>query len=490
MPTETQQLVSALYKDEKGDPIILTPGQDDIFRSISMHETLGIKRLHVMCHTRYGKSLTVGLSVLTRAATFPEKWAIIAGTKDKAKIIMDYVIGHIFDNDFTKSRFTPDDRQTIEDIRRYRNKNRITFKTGESVDPVTGKKINLYGEVFIGSAADALGFGAPNVVEDESALVNDNDHSLVVRMLGDHPKNNFMVKIGNPFARNHFLKSYHDPKYKKIALDCYKSLSEGRITQETIDENRDYSFFPILYECKFPRASEIDESGYMYLLSDDEIKRSIARDVESHTIPLLGIDVMRGGRNYNVWVKRTGNVAEVLKKTLEDDLNAPLEDTLNLMREHGISPENVFVDDSGIGGGLTDMLKARNCIINPINFGEGGEKEIDQRTGKALSSEYANVRAEVYAGKNGLQNWIKTSGHLKPHKDWLQLTQIRYKKDLNGRTKIEPKEDMRKRGVESPDVADALALTFARRKTKKFHMPDPATILMGGVKPFYNDMPG
>jgi hypothetical protein len=470
--TETQELVYNFYKDDTGAPILLTGGQDEIFSAIAKKTH---PRLHVMCHTRYGKSMTAGLAVLTRAATYPEKWAIVSGTKEKAQIIMAVVNSHIFDNDYIKSRYMPDKGESLEELRRYRNKNRVTFKIAP----------DQYSEVFVGSAQDAIGFGAQNVVEEEGSLVEDNDHSFVMRMLGDNPFENFLCKIGNPFQRNHFLKSFTDPAYHQIVWDCYKSLTEGmRINQATIDENRSYSFFKVLYECKFPGADEIDESGWMRLLTDEDIDKSQKRANQPSGTRRLGVDVARGGRNYNCWVLRTDTTAEVLAKNLDGDLTSVGDTTVNFMRDHALSATEVYVDDTGVGGGVTDYLKSIGVKINPVNFGESGEKQEDPVTSKQIS-EYLNLRAEVYAGKESASVWIKSGGQLKPHKDWMQLTEIRYKKDASGKTKIEPKEDMRKRGIESPDVADALALTFAKSKNYQYHGIDPAVILSGGVKPYY-----
>jgi hypothetical protein len=150
------------------------------------------------------------------------------------------------------------------------------------------------------------------------------------------------------------------------------------------------------------------------------------------------------------------------------------------MRDNGIAPKDVYVDDSGVGGGVTDYLKSKGVNINPINFGESAENK----------SEYVNAKAEIFAGTDGLQTWVRTTGMLVPHRDWIQLAEVRYRKDSAGRIKIEPKEDMRKRGIESPDVADALALTFAKSNKNVYHGVDPALIISGGVKPFYTGMPG
>ena len=474
--TDTQEMVRGLFKDRYGNPVILTPYQDLIYSSIVRRK---IPRLHIMCHTRYGKSDTVSMAVDTVATMYPLKIAVIAGTKPKAKIIMDYVIQHIFDNEFMQQRFMPEKGESIDAIRRYKNKNHLSFVVEDPTAPM-GTAKTLYSEVFIGSAKDALGFGADIVIEDEAALIPDNDHSLVMRMLGDNPTKNILVKIGNPFERNHFLASYHDPLYRKIVVDCYKSLKEGRITQQVIDENRPYSFFKILYECKFPSATEVDESGWMYLLTDEDIKTATQRKVEPAGSRRLGVDVARSGRNYNAWVMRGRNYAKVLDKNLDSDLISTADHTVNLMRDNGIAPEDVFIDDSGVGGGVTDYLKSLRININPVNFGE--------RSG--VADEYLNTKAEVYAGKEGLAAWLKQTGTLEAHKDWIELTRIRFKKDVSGRIKIEPKEDMMKRGIESPDVADALALTFANSARTQYYKVDPYAILSGGVKPMYPGMPG
>lgn len=479
----TQQLVRGMYKDEKGDPIDLSNGQDELFAAIAMAR---YPRIHAMSHTRWGKSMTVGLSALTRCSTFPEKCAIIAGTKPKAKIIMDYVIGHIFDNDWTASRFMPEKGETVQDIRRYKNKNHLTFLIDTIEDSITGKKIARYGEIFIGSAKDALGFGAQIVIEDEAALIEDPDHALVMRMLGDNIKDNRFIKIGNPFQRNHFLESYRDPRYHKIIIDCYRSLQEGRITQEIIDENRNNAYFSILYECKFPSAQDIDESGWQYLLSDRDLDTALKRELEPVGKRRLGVDVARAGRNYSVLVMRTDNTAQVLARVHAKDLIGS-SDTVGLaeivaaaIRDNGIEPKEVYIDDSGVGGGLTDFLKSRGLSITPVILGSNDVNDLD----------CANVRSDVYAGRQGVASWIKSGAKLVPHAGWTELTRIRYKKNMSGKTLIEGKDDMLKRGIESPDVADALALTFAKSKKSIYHGIDPNQII-GSPAPsnFMGDSP-
>lgn len=455
---EIRKMVRSMYKDEQGNPIDLTDGQLDIFISIAQKPH---SRVHTMCFTRYGKSLTTALGVLTRASTYPEKWAIVAGTKDKAKVIMNYVNAHIFDNDFTAGRFRMEKGDSAEAIRRHRNKNHITFDVGNK----------LIGEVFIASAKEALGLGAPNVVEDESALIDDNEHALVMRMLGDNPENNFMMKIGNPFNRNHFLKSYMDPKYHKINVDCYRGMREGRFTTEMLEEAKEFSYFGVLYENQFPSAESVDEKGWSYLITEKEIDIASGRQMEPHGILRLGLDVARGGGNFNVWTIRRDNWAKVVKKDADNDLMSVVGKTIEIIEEHHIKPEEVYIDDTGVGGGVVDRLHEKGYAVVGVKLGEKAQD----------SKEYINCRAELYAGKEGVANWIKRTGHLVPNKDWIELTRIRYKKDSNGRTKIEPKADIRKRGEESPDVADSLMLTFYEGGEGTYTPADPKAILEGGA---------
>jgi hypothetical protein len=476
--TKTQQLVHDMYRDESGTPIDLTNSQDSFFAAVAGHQ---YNRIHSMCFTRWGKSMNVSLACLTRSAIYPEKTAIIAGTKSKSQIIIDYVIKHIFDNEFTSSRFVTEKGETKDEIRRYRNKNRLTFDTGKQVGGKT-----LLSEIFIGAAKDALGFGADNVIADESALIDDHDWYLVQRMLGDNPSKNFLCKIGNPYRRNHFLKSYHDPAFHKIVIDCYEGLKEGRITQAIIDENRPGIDFKILYECMFPSAAEVSESGWMYLLMDHDLQVAQTRNNTPSGFRRLGVDIARAGRDYNVWVLRTDTTAEILQKSHVADLTQVGDITLNYMKDLHVSEGHTFVDDTGVGGGVTDYLKSLNVKVNAINFG-----------GQAGNPLYANVRSEIYAAQTGVAFWIKTHGALKPHKDWIEITNIQYMKDRRGRIIIRPKDDMRKDGIESPDVSDALALTFAKDKTIRYTGIDPEAVLasgsptaFGGVQPFYPGMPG
>ena len=442
MYEEAKQLVRTLYKNSKGEPFEMTDGQAELFDMIFKKK---YPRIHVMTYTRYGKSEIVSMAVLTRISTFPEKWAIVAGQESKAHIIMDYVIRHIFDNEYTRQKFIIGPGESAENIQRYRNKKRINFNIGK------GK----LGELFICSAKEAMGFGAANIVEDEAALISEQDHALVMRMLGDQ-KDNFLVKIGNPWQSEHFRKSYEDITYHKFVVDYKQGIKEGRLKPEYVDEMRKQPFFDVLYECKFPEEGMVDDKGWIPLLTRDEIDRAMVDIGVGFGVNKLGVDVAGGGNNFSVIVQRYTNLARIVHKTKESDTMLLGEAVMNFKKkedERGqkILPQNIAIDKIGIGRGLYDLLSKN---LHGIYGVDGAAQPLyDKDT-------FINERAEMYWRA---REWIKKGGKLLRDDDWYQLAQIKYRVRLSGtkgKLQIISKDELLKQGILSPDVADAFAMTF------------------------------
>jgi hypothetical protein len=456
----TKELVKALYRDDYGNPFELKAGQEEIFNAIFYKQgPSGEHRIHIKTFTQYGKSDTVSMAVLTRASTFPEKWAIVAPSQPKAKIIMGYIIKHLFENEYTLNRFKLQEGESMDMIRRERSKSRLTFDIGN----------NQIGEIFILSAESRLtqaadignslmGFGAPNLVEDEAALISDESDAKAMRMVGGFTAGgtDFVAKIGNPFTRGHFLQAQEDPAYFKININWERGLKEGRLTQKFVDEMRKKPYFRVLYDNKFPEADDIDVKGWTQLLSDDEVEAAIAPDSEIKHIgeKRIGNDVARGGANFTVWSLRSMNYLEVLAKSHQDNLTEIAGQTLFLMKDKNVIAENVFIDDVGVGGGAVDPLHYQQKNVRGVNVGMPALEQ----------SRFVNIRAEAYWR---FREWLKKGGKLCTcHRDeWLaELTKIKYKPDSKGRLRIMSKDEMRAQGIDSPDVADSGMLTFVRQE--------------------------
>ena len=453
----TFQLVKALYKNDWNEPFELTPTQNLIFDCIFKKQAPdGSRRLHIKTYTQFGKSDVVSMALLTRVSTFAEKWVIVAPSQAKARIISGYVIKHSFDNEYTMSRLKLEEGESMEMLRRERSKNRLTFNVGD----------NGIGELFILSSESRLknqedignammGFGAPNLIEDESALIDDGADAKAMRMVGGFTQQglDFVVKIGNPFRRNHFMQAEYDPAYYKINADFQIGLKEGRLTQKFIDEMRKKPFFSVLYENKYPNADEIDSKGFSQLISEDEIQRAMLKPNETPPEHAgerrLGVDVAIGGNNYSVWGLRSMNYAEIVTRSLVDNLTDVAARTIQFAHENKVAAEDVFVDKVALGQGVIEPLHQEKFAAVGVNVGEPA----------AEFTRFANLRAEAYWR---LMEWIRRGGRLSRDENWMELAKIKWKPDHKGRVQIMGKETMRAMGIDSPDVADALMLTFTR----------------------------
>jgi len=447
---ETYKKVQILFKDEKGDKLELTPSQCDIFNDIWKRKH---KQVHLMAHTRFGKSMTVGLAVLLRVSTYPEKWSIVAPSLEKARIIMDYIIQHAFDNEYFKSKMQIDKGESLDMLRRKRTKDRINFKHSDgTLGEVFIIGVDSANKVSAGEAA--MGFGAANVILDEAALISDEIEGKIFRMLADNAGDYFYCKIGNPFTRGHFLKDSRDPKIFHRNIDSKIGLAQGRLTEEYLAIARQKPNFDVLFDNKFPAADMVDRDGWSPLITDEELENAMVDD----NLPMfgtkrLGLDVAEGGENFNVFVLRSENFALVLRKDLEKSLMATVGNTVQICKRLDLPYEEVFIDAIGVGSGVVDRFIEQRLSVKGIKVSVSPLDKVN----------FYNLRAESYWR---VRDWIKAGGKLKRHPDWYQLTQIKYKvRDSSGNMIIMSKDEMRKKGIESPDVADALMLTFAFPKS-------------------------
>ena len=438
-------LVRSRYKNSLGQPFELTDGQAEIFEVIVKRK---YPRVHCISYTQFGKSDTVAMAVLTRITTYPEKWAIVAPSNKKAHIIMSYLIGHNFDNEYTTALFEVEKGENIDRIRRERSKDRLTFKlpNGQISEVFTlsseGKRTK--------DLLDALmGFSSPNIIIDESSLIDDIQIVGILRMLGGHA-DNFLFEIGNAMRRNHFFKDSLNPKYHHINIDCYRGLQEGRITQEFIDEMRAKPMFSMLYENQFPPQDAVDNAGYAPLYSDIELQGKIKENIELFGELRMGCDVAGEGANYSVITLRGRNGAKILYRE-----NNP--DTMNFV---GViasmyakyKPRRIYIDKVGIGKPVFDRLQELPEMVN-----NDGRVVIGVMAGEQAEDKdnFFNKRAEMFWRQ---REWIQTA-QLEGN-DWMDLLDIRYKVQSDKKIKIKSKDEMIREGIVSPDVADALSLTF------------------------------
>jgi hypothetical protein len=123
-------------------------------------------------------------------------------------------------------------------------------------------------------------------------------------------------------------------------------------------------------------------------------------------------------------------------------------------------PDKINIDVGGLGAGVYDRLieQGYGNVVNAVNF---GSKPIEpaplDETGKPAGGP-ANRRAELYVYlRKALESRLSLPDSTSLQGD---LTSIGYKFTSDGKLLLESKEDMRRRGIPSPDEGDAVALCF------------------------------
>ena len=165
---------------------------------------------------------------------------------------------------------------------------------------------------------------------------------------------------------------------------------------------------------------------------------------------LIGVDPARFGDDRTSVIFRQGRVAFNLISYSKKDTMEVAGIVVMLIKEH--QPHRVFVDVGGLGAGVVDRLHelGHRDIVMAVN---AGSSPLD-------ANKYKNKRAEMWGE---MKAWLNEPPVQIPDSNSLHsdICGIKYKFDSNSRLQMESKEDMKKRGVRSPDEADALALTFA-----------------------------
>lgn len=193
-------------------------------------------------------------------------------------------------------------------------------------------------------------------------------------------------------------------------------------------------------------------SGSYKLIAYKTVRQAAETVLFNSSSPLIvGVDVARFGDDRTVFCFRRGRLCEGFKCLSQADNVEVANFATRIIREY--RPVRLFIDAGGVGGGVVDILLDRGYkkIVRPVMFGE-----------KALLDErYHNRRAEMW---DELRRWLEATPAAKiPEDDTLfaELCAVNKKYDSRGRLQLEEKDEIKKRLGRSPDMADALALTFA-----------------------------
>ena len=263
-----------------------------------------------------------------------------------------------------------------------------------------------------------------------------------------------IIMCGNPTRSDgYFYDAFHGDrdKWNCITVSCEEGeYVDPKFIDEMADKyGGDSNVFKVRVLGEFPTQSD-DVLLPLHLIED-----AVTRDVEAGpTTPVVwGLDVARFGGDRSALAKRQGNVLiEPIKTWQNKDL---MELAGIVLSEYdavpySMRPQAIYIDAIGLGAGLADRLRELDMPAVAVSVSETA----------SLKDRFNRLRDELFWGA---REWFEARDCHIPDDGTLmaELSGIRYKYLSTGKLKVESKDEMKRRGQRSPDVADAFVLTFS-----------------------------
>lgn len=256
-------------------------------------------------------------------------------------------------------------------------------------------------------------------------------------------------EVGPDFVLNHSEQEYAEAH----SLD----LGQMAWRRNKIAELKD----PLLFMQEYPAtaAEAFQMSGHDSFIKPEAVLKARKAVCEGLGPKVLGVDPARFGDDRFSIAMRQGRKIQWIESKSKIDTVQGANWVRQMIERH--SPARTFIDVGGLGAGVVDLLASWGKDVVGVNFGGEPQDEVIFLPDGTKQPGARNRRAEMWSRS---RDWLNEVGGADvPDRDNLQADACGpgYKYDANQRVQLESKEDMRKRGVRSPDEWDAVVLTFA-----------------------------
>jgi len=393
-----------------------------------IHDNL--KRFSVLvCHRRFGKTVLCVNALIDaahRIALPNPRLAYVAPTSRQAKrVAWDYLKHYA---------------ARIPGAR---------FSEGElRCDFETGARISLYGA----DDPDSLrGLYLDGAVLDEYADFRPEAFAAVIRpALSD--RKGFAIFIGTPRGHNHFHKLYQnalrDPAWYAASFPVATTRLLPGPEVASARSQMTKSQFRQEYDCDF------DVTGEDALIPLALVLEALGRPVGYRSArPVMGLDVglSLGGDPSAIVVRQGGKIIHAEQFRLDDTLAVA-----GRAREcfDAFRPEALYVDGIGWGAGVAHVLSGWDLPVTAVNVAEAAS--CSERFSRLRDELWWKTREFFAARLCSIDDSLELA-----HPLAAELSAPAYSYLPSGKIKVEGKDDLKRRGVPSPNLADALVLTMA-----------------------------
>jgi hypothetical protein len=392
-----------------------------------------------------GKSALVSWLVLWAYSTFPgTRGVVTANTENQlktktwveiAKWTRLFIARDLFKLTAT-ALFSVDENQSREwriDIVPWSERNTEAFAGLHNA----GKRI-----LIIFDEASAI----PDIIwETTEGALTDADTEILWFVFGNPTRDKGRFRECFPGGR--FGHRWHN---REVDSRTVKRTNKEQLQQWIDDYGLDSDFVRVRVLGKFPRT---DINSFITReMAVAAINRPL--DAPQNGPVVLGVDVARFGDDFSVIWPRQGR----------DALSRPVRFyqglTTTRLTQHVIQAYNehnaaaVFIDGGGVGGGVVDSCRDLGLNVYEVQFGARAD-------GLSQGEKYMNKRAEIWGL---MREWLKVGAipeRIADRELLDDLTGPGYTINVKDNIQLESKDMMKRRGIPSPDMADALACTFA-----------------------------
>ena len=298
------------------------------------------------------------------------------------------------------------------------------------------------------------------VVYDESSAIADRIWEVTEGALTDENTEIIWIAFGNPTKnvgrfRECFALFKHRWITKHIDSRTVEGTNKAQLDKWVNDYGEDSDFCRVRVRGEFPRT------GSTQFISEQVVYDARKRTVTPLGWKALSVDVARFGDDQTVIGIRQGLKLTVIDKLRGQDTMQTAMRVCALIKEH--EPRLTVIDGDGLGAGVVDYVR-----LHMDDWFKGHQPcKLYEFHGAAVPGDkemYFNLRAEVWGT---MRDWLET-GDIPDDPELAQdLTAPEYFFTAKNQIQLERKEDMKKRGLPSPDIGDMLAMTFSALPTGK-----------------------
>lgn len=317
------------------------------------------------------------------------------------------------------------------------------------------------------------------IVDEASGVADPIMEAILGTLSGE---NNKLLMCGNPTKTTGTFYDSHTRDRAMYKCHTVSSMDSQRTNKENIESlirkyGWDSNVVRVRVRGEFPNQ---EDDVFIGLSIIEQCCSKLFELPEDALLPniIFGVDVARFGNDETVIYRNARGKLHIAKHRRGQDLMATVGDIVALYRKTVQEfPEYrgriyVNIDDTGLGGGVTDRLREvkreqnlRRLFVVPINAAE--KIETDTPAEKKAAEHYNNLTTHMWASlRELLEN--KEIEMADDEETVAQLSSRKYFMASNGKLQLESKEDMKERGLDSPDRADAAALSVYLGKIKKY----------------------